>query len=103
MTEVACRYGCYGFRRIAAMLRPAGREINDKPVEGLRRCEGLKVPARQPDRATLWLHDDSCIGLRATGAEHVWSYDFAHYRKHDGRVLRTLNVLDEFTRESLAI
>ena len=51
----------------------------------------------------LWLNDGSCIRLRAERADHVWSYDFLHHRTHDGRAFRMLNVLDEFTRESLAI
>ena len=103
MTELACRYGRCGYRRIAALLRRAGWEVNAKRVERLWRREGLKVPARQPKRARLWLNDGSCVRLRAAGANHVWSYDFVHHRTYDGRAFRTLNVLDEFTRESLAI
>ncbi len=103
MTELACRYGRYGYRRIAALLREAGWEVHAKRVERLWRREGLTVPARQPKRARLWLNDGSCVRLRAAGADHVWSYDFVHHRTYDGRAFRTLNVLDEFTRESLAI
>ena len=65
--------------------------------------DGLKVPARQPKRGRLWLNDGSCVRLRAERPDHVWSYDFVHHRTHDGRAFRTLNVLDEFTRESLTI
>ena len=61
------------------------------------------MPGKQPKRGRLWLNDGSCIRLRAEGANHVWSYDFVHHRTHDGRAFRMLNVLDEFTRESLAI
>ena len=61
------------------------------------------VPSKQPKRGRLWLNDGSGIRLRAEWADHVWSYDFAHRRTHDGRAFRMLNVLDEFTRESLAI
>ena len=61
------------------------------------------MPARQPRRGRLWLNDGSCGRLRAEHPNHVWSYDFVHHRTHDGRVFRTLNVLDEHTRESLAI
>ncbi len=61
--------------RIAALLRDAGRQGND----------------------------GSCVWLRAEQADHAWSYDFVHHRTHDGRAFRTLNVLDEFNRESLAI
>ena len=103
MIELARRYGRYGYRRIAALLRDAGWLVNDKRVERLWRREGLKVPAKQPKRGRLWLNDGSCVRLRAARADHVWSYDFVHHQTHEGRVFRTLNVLDEFTRESLSI
>ena len=103
MIELARQYGRYGYRRIAALLRDAGWQVNDKRVERLWRREGLKVPTKQPKRGRLWLNDGSCIRLRAERADHVWSYDFVHHRTYDGRAFRMLNVLDEFTRESLAI
>lgn len=103
MIELARQYGRYGYRRIAALLRDAGWLVNDKRIERLWRLEGLKVPARQPKRGRLWLNDGSCIRLRAERPNHVWSYDFVHHRTHDGRAFRTLNVLDEFSRESLTI
>ena len=56
MTELACRYGRYGYRRIAALLCQAGCEVNDERVERLWRREGLKVPVRQPKQARLWLN-----------------------------------------------
>ena len=60
--------------------------------------------ARQTAKARpFWLNDGSCVRLRAEWAVHFWSYDFVHLRTHDGRAFRMLNVLDEFTRESLAI
>jgi transposase InsO family protein len=68
-----------------------------------RRREGLKVPSKQPRRGRLWLADGSCIRLRPQHRDHVWSYDFVEHRTHDGRRYRMLNVLDEFTRECLAI
>ena len=64
---------------------------------------GLKVPYKQPKKSRLWLNDGSCIRLRASHPNHVWSYDFVHHRTDDGRVFRTLNLIDEFTRECLAI
>ena len=96
-------YGRYGYRRIAEMLRRAGWALNDKRVERIWRREGLRVPSKQPKRKRLWLNDGSCIRLRAERANHVWSYDFVHHRTHDGRALRMLNIVDEFTRECLAI
>ena len=75
MIELARRYGRYGYRRIAALLRDAGWQVNDKRVERLWRREGLKVPGKQPKRGRLWLNDGSCVRLRAGRADHVWSYD----------------------------
>ena len=103
MIELARRYGRYGHRRIAALQRDARWQVNDKRVDRLWRREGLKVPGKQPKRGRLWLNDGSCIRLRAERANHVWSYDFVRHRTDDGRAFRMLNVLDEFTRESLAI
>ena len=103
MIELARQYGRYGYRRIAALLRDAGWQINDKRVERLWRREGLKVPGKQPKRGRLWFNDGSCIRLRAQHPNHVWSYDFVHHRTDDGKAFRTLNILDEFSRECLAI
>jgi putative transposase len=100
---LATQYGRYGYRRIAALLARAGWAVNLKRVERIWRREGLKVPQKQPKRGRLWLNDGSCIRLRPEYANHVWSYDFIEDRTHDGRKLRMLNILDEFTRECLAI
>ena len=100
---LAQQFGRYGYRRITALLRDAGWVVNAKRVERIWRREGLKVPAKQPKRGRLWLNDGSCIRLRPEHRDHVWSYDFVEDRTHDGRKFRTLNVVDEFTRECLAI
>jgi len=85
------------------MLRDAGWHLNDKRVERLWRREGLKVPIKQPKRGRLWLNDGSCIRLKPEQVDHVWSYDFVHHRTEDGRAYRMLNIIDEFSRECLAI
>ena len=103
IVELATRYGRYGYRRIAAMLEAAGWAVNVKRVERIWRQEGLKVPARQPKKGRLWLNDGSCIRLRPQHPNHVWSYDFVEDRTHNGRKFRMLNVIDEFTRECIAI
>jgi transposase InsO family protein len=104
IVELSRRYGRYGYRKIAELLRStAGWVVNDKRVERIWRREGLQVPARQPKRGRLWLADGSCIRLRAERPNHVWSYDFVEDRTHDGRKYRMLNVIDEFTHECLAI
>ena len=103
LIELARQYGRYGYRKITALLRDAGWVVNDKRVERIWRQEGLKVPARQPKRGRLWLGDGSCIRLRPERRDHVWAYDFVEERTHDGRKFRTLNVVDEYTHECLAI
>src|SRR5512134_3818960 len=90
-------------RRITALLHNEGWQVNHKRVERVWRREGLKVPARQPKRGRLWLNDGSCLRLKPEFPNHVWSYDFMFERTHDGRAFRILNVIDEFTRESLAV
>ena len=77
--------------------------MSDGRVERLWRREGLKVPAKQPKKGRLWLNDGSCVRLRPEYRNHVWSYDFVHCRTDDGKVFRTLNIIDEHSRECLAI
>jgi transposase InsO family protein len=101
--ELASEYGRYGYRRITALLRREGWRVNAKRVQRIWRQEGLKVPKRQPKRGRLWLADGSCVRRRAERANHVWSYDFVFERTHDGRPMRMLTIVDEFTRECLAI
>ena len=103
MVELATQYGRYGYRRITAMLRAEGWRVNHKRIERLWRREGLKVPSKQPKRRRLWLNDGSCVRLRPQHKDHVWAYDIAHDRTHDGRPLRMLTLVDEYTRECLAI
>jgi transposase InsO family protein len=88
---------------VAALLRDAGWLVNVKRVERIWRREGLKVPQKQPKRGRLWLADGSCLRLRPEHANHVWSYDFVEHRTHEGKKYRMLNIIDEFTRECLAI
>jgi putative transposase len=100
---LASRYGRYGYRRITALLRRDGWHINHKRVERIWRQEGLKVPQKQPKRGRLWLKDGSCVRLRPTHRNHVWSYDFVADRTQDGRAIKILTVIDEYSRESLVI
>ena len=100
---LARQFGRYGYRRITALLHIRGWRVNHKRVERIWRAEGLKVPKRQPKRGRLWLTDGSCIRLRPLHPNHVWSYDFVATRTHDGRPVRLLTVVDEYSRECLAI
>jgi len=99
--DLASRYGRYGYRRITAMLRKEGWRVNHKRVARIWRREGLKVPNRQPKRGRLYLNDGSCVRLRPTHDNHVWSYDFVMDRTRTGKPLRFLNVIDEYGRKSL--
>ena len=96
-------YGRYGYRRITALLRNEGWRVNHKRVWRIWRQAGLKVPQRQHKRGRLWLNDGSCVRLRPEHKNHVWTYDFVFDRTHNGRPLKMLTVVDEYSRESLAI
>jgi putative transposase len=82
---MACAYGRHGYRRITAVLR----------------AEGWCVTHKQAER--IWPGDGSCIRLRPTHRNHVWSYDFVMDRTADGRVICMLTIVDKFTHECLAI
>ena len=103
LIEFATQYGRYGYRRITALLRGEGWRVNHKRVARLWRRAGLKVPQKQPKRGRLWLTDGSCVRLRPTARHHVWAYDFVAERTHDGRPLKILTVVDEYSRECLAL
>ena len=85
VVALAAQYGRYGYRRITALLRNAGWSVGKDRVQRLR------------------LNDGSCVRLRPEHRKHVWSYDLVSARTHDGRTLRLLTLLDEYTRECLAI
>jgi transposase InsO family protein len=101
--ELSREYGRYGYRMITGMLNQSGWQVNHKRVERIWKREGLKVPRKQPKKGRLWLNDGSCVRLRPERPNHVWSYDFVQDRTQDGRAYRTLNIIDEFTREALTI
>lgn len=101
--ELAKQYGRYGYRRITALLKAEGWRVNHKKIQRIWRQEGLKVPQKQPKRKRLWLNDGSCIRLKPEYTNHVWSYDIITDRTDDGRSIRMLTIMDEYTRECLAI
>jgi transposase InsO family protein len=103
IAQLATKYGRYGYRRVTALLKQEGWQVNHKRVERIWRMEGLKVPQKQPRRGRLWLTDGSCVRLRPQHKDHVWSYDFVMARTSDGRSFRILTLIDEYTRECLAI
>jgi len=100
---LASQYGRYGYRRITALLQRAGWQVGKDRVERIWRREGLKVPQKQKARRRLWLNDGSCVRLRPERPNRVWSHDFVSARTHDGRTVRMLNLIDEYTRQCLMI
>jgi len=103
LTRLASQYGRYGYRRIHALLRAEAWQVSHSRVWRIWRLEGLKVPHKQPKRSRLWLNDGSCIRLSPQHRNHVWSWDFVFDRTQDGRVLKLMVVIDEYTRRCLAI
>jgi putative transposase len=103
IVTLASRYGRFDYRRITIELNKAGWPVGKDRVERIWRREGLKVPQKQKPRGRLWLNDGSCVRLRPEHRNHVWSYDFVSAFTHDGWTVRILNLIDEFTRECLAI
>jgi putative transposase len=103
ITDLASKYGRYGYRRITAMLKWDGWQVGKDRVERIWRREGLKVPQKQKPRGRLWFNDGSCVRLRPQHKNHVWSYDFVSAKTYDGRTVRLLNLIDEHTRESLLV
>jgi len=102
--ELATKYGRYGYRRITAMLNNDSEwMVNHKRVERIWRMEGLKVPKKQPKRKRLWFNDGSCVRLRPEHKDHVWSYDFVMAWTANGKAFRILVIIDEYTRECLAM
>ena len=100
---LATRFGRYGYRRITARLRQEGWRVNPKRVERLWRQEGLRVPGKHPKRGRLWLAAGSLVRRRAERPSHVWSYAFVFDRTADGRPVRILAIVDEYTRECLRL
>ncbi len=101
--KLARQYGRYGYKRITALLRVAGWRVNHKRVERIWRQEALKVPRKHKKKGRLYLNDGSCIRLRPCWPNHVWAYDFVAERLKDGTKIRTLTVIDEYTRECLSL
>ncbi len=103
MIRLAKKYGRYGYRMIAQLLRVEGWTVNHKKVERLWREEGLQLPKRHKKRKRLYHKDSSVIRLRPKHPNHIWSIDFVHDKLSNGRPYKMLTVLDEYTREALCV
>jgi putative transposase len=94
----------YGYRRVWALLSREGWAVNKKRVQRLWREAGLKVPAKKVrKRKRLGTSENGCTRRRAECIDHVWSYDFAMDATEDGRRLKMMPIVDEYSRQCLAL
>jgi putative transposase len=103
LRKLSTDYPRWGYRRAHGHLLTEGWSVNRKRVQRIWREEGLRVPARAKKRRRLGVSTTASDRLRAEYPNHVWALDFQHDATEDGRELKFLNVVDEFTREALAI
>jgi putative transposase len=103
MRQLAKEHPRYGYRRVAVLLRAEGRRVNNKRVRRLWRQEGLKIPRKGRKKRRLGHSGNSCTRRRAVRMNEVWSYDFLFDQTADGRPLKILPIVDEFTRECLVM
>ena len=103
ITRLAKRHKRYGYRMITAKLRQDNWVVNHKRVQRIWQKEGLQVPYRRKFKKAKGSSENSCAVKKAEYPNHVWTYDFMSDQTENGRKLKLLTVLDEFTRESPAI
>jgi putative transposase len=103
MLAIVAEHPRYGYRMVWAMLRQSGWRVNRKRVYRLWVQEGLKVPRKQRKRRRLGHNENSCVRRKAEHKDHVWTWDFIHDRTTNGRPLKWLSIIDEHTRECLAL
>ena len=103
MLELVGQQPRYGYRRVWALLRGEGWAVNRKKVYRLWRKEGLKVPMKQHKKRRLGVSANGIMRRRAEDKNDVWCWDFIHDRDERGRTLKWLSIVDEFTRECLAL
>lgn len=101
--ELVGRHPRYGYRRVWALLRREGWRVNRKRVYRLWRQQGLKVSRKQHKKRRLGSSANGCVRRRPEYRDHVWSWDFLFDRTRDGRPLKWFTLIDEYTRECLAL
>ena len=101
--RLAKKHKRYGYRMITAKLRQEGWQVNHKRVQRIWRKEALQVPRRRKWKKSQGSSENSCSVKKAEYMNHVWTYDFVSDQTEEGRRLKFLTVLDEYTRESLTI
>ena len=100
MRRLAAQYPRYGYRRIRIFLRREGHVMSRHRAHRLWRLAGLQLPRRRPRRRVATSRPRPLPAMRAN---HVWAYDFVFDRCANGQQLKCLTLIDEFTRECLAI
>ena len=100
MSELSAQYPRFGYRRIQVFLERQGLPMSADRAYRIWKKAGLQVPRRRPRKR---IATGRPRPPPATGANHVWAYDFVFDATADGRQLKCLTVIDEFTRECLAI
>lgn len=103
MRSLARKHPRYGCRRIHALLVREGWRVNRKRVHRLWREEGLQVRGRQRKRRRLGGSENGCTRKKAERKGHVWSYDFTLDQTEDGKRLKLMPIVDEYTRECLGV
>ncbi|QDS98869.1 Integrase core domain protein [Adhaeretor mobilis] len=103
MLELVGQHCRYGYRRITALLRAEGWQVNRKRVYRLWRKEGLKVPQKKRKRRRLGVSENGCCHRRSEHQDDVWAWDFIFDRTTNGSTLKCLSIVDEYTRECLAL
>ena len=103
MHELVRQYPRYGYRRIWALLRLEGRRVNRKRIHRLWKREHFKVPKKQHMKRHLGCSANSIVRRQAECKDHVWCWDLIHDSDERARPLKWLSIVDEFTRECLAL
>lgn len=103
MRQAVRKHPRYGYRRIAALLRRQGWAVNVKRVHRLWKREGWRVPQRKARKKARGTSANACHARRAEHRNHVWTWDVIHDRTTTGGSLRVLTLVDEYTRECLAL
>jgi putative transposase len=103
LLELVRSHPRYGYRRMTALLQREGWRINRKRVHRLWRRQGLRVPAKVRKRRRLGHSGNSCVRRRPQYQDHVWTWDFLFDRTRNGRSLKWFSLVDEYTRECLAL
>jgi putative transposase len=103
MRRLAREHPRFGYRRIHRLLLREGWRVNHKRVQRLWRREGMRVPRKRMKRRAPGHSGNSCILRRAEARDHVWTYDFLFERTEDGRRVKILAIVDEYTRECLCL